>query len=163
MGNPGRVYRQGGKDFFQEKKRGAKTFFGGKKGGQVFFSRAKKGGKVFFWGRKRGAESFFEEVKLGGQYFFWWKKGGAHTFLRVKNDGLDFFFNDYQIFPKPSHVTKIGKTGASSSLIGSNRVWRNFQPRWSRCTRPFSLAEMYAERPCGMMLQNVCCCIRYCC
>ena len=47
MGNPGRVYRQGGKDFFQEKKGGQKLFFGGKKGAS-FFSRAKKGGKVFF-------------------------------------------------------------------------------------------------------------------
>ena len=138
--------------FSWRKKRGASFFFARKKGGQSFFSREKKGGRKFFW---RG--------QIGGPILFLVEKRGAHTFLRVKNDGLDFFFNDYQIFPKPSHVTKIGKTGASSSLIGSNCVWRNFQARWSRCTRPFSLAEMYAERPCGMMLQNVCCCIRYCC
>ena len=92
MGNPGRVYRQGGKDFFQEKKRGAKTFFGEKKGGQVFFSRAKKGGKVFFEGEKGGQKVFLNRSKWGASTFLV-EKGEALTFLRMKNDGLDLFFS----------------------------------------------------------------------
>ena len=41
---PGRVYRQGGRHFFWDKKRGARTFFQKKIGGQVVFSSWKKGG-----------------------------------------------------------------------------------------------------------------------
>ena len=37
MGNPGRVYLQGGRPFFGKKKKGARTFFRQKKGGQVLF------------------------------------------------------------------------------------------------------------------------------
>ena len=54
MRNPGRDYRQGGTDFFLEKK-----------GGQRFIWGEKKGGKDFFWEKKRGQGLFLKEKKGG--------------------------------------------------------------------------------------------------
>ena len=46
--NPGQVYRQGGTDLSDRKKRGAKIFLGRKKRGQILFSGEKKGGKKLY-------------------------------------------------------------------------------------------------------------------
>ena len=56
--NMGWDYRQGGRDFFREKKRGAKSFFGRKKGGEDFFWE-KKMGRVLFFEGKKGVWKFF--------------------------------------------------------------------------------------------------------
>ena len=59
MGDTGRVYRQGGIDFFQKKKWGANTFFERKKRGRRFFCEIKKGDNNFFEIKKWGALTFF--------------------------------------------------------------------------------------------------------
>ena len=58
MRYPGRDYRQGGADFFWEKKRGAKTFFGRKKRGRRPFLKEKKGTRTFFEEKKGGRRVF---------------------------------------------------------------------------------------------------------
>ena len=58
---PGRDYRQGGADFFWEKKGGLRFFLGEKKGGVDFFWKKKKGARTFF-GRKKGGRTVFLTV-----------------------------------------------------------------------------------------------------
>ena len=65
MGYPGRVYRQGGGDFFSAEKKGAKRFFQQKKGGAEFFSAKKKGVTRFFQRKKKGGDEFFSAKKRG--------------------------------------------------------------------------------------------------
>ena len=69
MGYPGRVYRQGGGDFFSGKK-GVTTFFQEKKGGRgVFFDIPKERGQHFFRG------------KVGGLTLLFWGEKGSKTFF----------------------------------------------------------------------------------
>ena len=83
MGNPGRVYRQGGKDFFRAKKRG-----------QVLFLEEKKGGEFFFGPKKRGANFFFQEKKGGQKVFFGSVNWGVNTFLVEKRGGQRVFYSN---------------------------------------------------------------------
>ena len=78
MGNPGRVYEQGGYDFFLT----------GEKGGHTLFLTTKKGGPgVFFSDEKGGPLFIFPNEKGGHQHFstiiFW----GANTFLQTVSRG----------------------------------------------------------------------------
>ena len=68
-GNPGRVFRGEGQDFFYERKKGASTFFDLKKGGHKLFFHEKKGGASIFSLKIRGAYIFFFR-KNGGPILF---------------------------------------------------------------------------------------------
>ena len=58
MGYPGRVLKQGDKDFFYEKIWRARTFFLKKKGARTFFTKKYDGLRLFFVIKKGGQEVF---------------------------------------------------------------------------------------------------------
>ena len=92
MGNPGRVYEQGGYDFFWPVKKGGIHFFWlRKKGGQAFFSPMKKGGHYLFFQMKKGGSNIFPQSYFGGPILFYRQFWGGNNFFFRKKVTWTFF------------------------------------------------------------------------